>query len=73
MIMMNNQIKPNQNSVNKYTISGDSNIPDYPVAQNKQKDTATAIEEVTRSEERGTTEQRRAKEALKLVNPFKGV
>ena len=71
--MMNNQIKPKQNGVSSYTVSGDSNIPHYPVANNQKPGTASAIEEVNRSEEKGTAEQRRAREALKITNPFKGV
>jgi len=66
---MNNQIKPKQGAVKKYTISADSCIKNYPVS-NKA---ISAVEEVNRSEQGETTEQRRAREALKVSNPFKGV
>lgn len=59
--MNNNQTKDS----NGYILTGDSNIQDYPVKENKQTKTNTPPIK--------SAEQRRAREALKLSNPFKGV
>ncbi len=61
MTMNNNQTK----NSNKYIVTGDTNIQDYPVKENKQ--------EKTKTPNIRSAQQRRAGEALKLSNPFKGV
>lgn len=61
MTMKNNQTK----NSNGYILTADSNIQDYPVKEIKKGKTKTPNIK--------SPEQRRAREALKLSNPFKGV
>jgi GTP:adenosylcobinamide-phosphate guanylyltransferase len=64
---MNNQTNCNNNTVSKYVVTGDSTVSSYPV-----KNTTDINKSESRKEIDTKAEQRRAREALKLQNPFKG-